>query len=81
MGAGADKNAEQTGRPHHAGLDRIEAPVPADQGKGDTGHEDDHDFEELAGSRERPDAPMHAGHRCAVDPGAIGSPWRLVDVT
>jgi hypothetical protein len=34
-----------------------------DERQRDAGHEDDETLEELSGGGQRPDAPLHAGHR------------------
>jgi hypothetical protein len=75
-----DQNAEQARSADHAVLHRGQVEFLADQRQGDAGHEHDQSLEELAGDRQPPNSPLHAGHRRAGRNRSIGPLRRLVDV-
>ena len=77
---GADEDAEQGRGADDAVLGRANAELARQERKRDAGHEDDETFEELAGGGERPDQPLHAGHRRRPEVGSIGPHWQFVDV-
>ena len=77
---GADQNAEQARRADDAMLGGADVEFARDQRKRDAGHEDDEAFEEFAGGGQRPDQPLHPGHRRRRKMGPIGPHRQLVDM-
>jgi hypothetical protein len=52
----------------------------ADERQRDAGHEDNIAFKKFARRSERPDTPLHAGHRRRFQSGSIGPGRQFVDV-
>ena len=77
---GADQDAEQAGGADQAVLRGTDAELARDQRQRDARHEDDEALEELSGRRERPDAPLHRGHRRVFQARAVRPDRQLVDV-
>jgi hypothetical protein len=80
-GDGADQDAEQARRTHHPVLKAAEVEFLGDQRHRDAGHEDDEALEELARGGERPDPPLHGGHRRPRHRRAVRPDGGLVNIS
>jgi hypothetical protein len=77
---GTDQDAEQRRRGDDAFLRRAQGELFRHQRERHSGGEDHHALEELAGSGEPPDEPLHVGQRGVIHRRRIRPDRRLVDV-